>query len=310
MANVEAFCKILGNLADTAPPPVYKKKAFQNAAASLKAWALKSNSSVVTLDDAKQLSGFGAGIIRRLDEYIKSGKLEELKGTEEKSAALELFEGIYGVGPVIANRWFEMGYRNLSDIPQDSLTDSQKLGLKYYHDINSKIHREEIAKIEAILLGKTQEFNRQRKCELKFQICGSYLRGKPTSGDIDIIITEPNGKLSEVFDSYIRYLHPYIEHVLARGDAKALCIGYLLNGKRCRIDFELVEPAEWPFALLYFTGSKEFNKYIRGVAKDKGYTLNQKELSDMYFSLGASDEREIFDFLQIPFQTPAERDKY
>lgn len=305
-ASVEGFLSCLNLLADNAVG--YRKTAFQKAIKSLQTFQ-GATPGRITYEEGKKLPGFGDGIRRRLQEYIDCKSLSELKGVEEKVRTLKLFEGVFGVGPVIAARWFELGYRQLSDVPQDSLTENQKLGIRYYADINAKIPRAEIAEIEQRFLTQTRRFNLEHKCDLRFQICGSYLRGRPVSGDIDLIITEPSGKLHSVISEYIAFLSPLVEHILSSGKSKILTIGGLGKIRR-RIDFELVEPTQWPFALLYFTGSKEFNKHMRFIANEKGYTLNEKELTDGKIKIQVSTEEEIFEFLGMKYLTPQERDKF
>ena len=39
-------------------------------------------------------------------------------------------------------------------------------------------------------------------------------------------------------------------------------------------------PAEYPFAILYFTGSMEFNAKMRGLALEKGLSMNEYSLKD------------------------------
>ncbi len=60
---------------------------------------------------------------------------------------------------------------------------------------------------------------------------------------------------------------------------------------------------------MYFTGSEEFNKNMRGVAVKKGYTLNEYCLR----KVGATErmevtcEKDVFDFLGMEFKKPEER---
>lgn len=302
MANVQAFLQILSDLADQANG--YRKIAFQQAYSILK----NTKKETITLEDAEKLKSFGTGILKRLEEFIKTGKLEELK--DSPSSIIKKFEGIYGIGPVTAKKWVELGFKDLKDIPRESLTEAQKLGLLYYDDINSKIPRKEIDQIQSILDQRVKQFNTDNKSQIKYQICGSYLRGREESGDIDIILTESKGNLNKVIESFLIAINGIVEHILASGDAKILCLGGLKGGKRRRIDFELVEPNEWAFALMYFTGSKNFNKYIRGIAKENGYTLNQKGLTNGTFDVHADKEEDIFDFLGLAYISPKDRDSY
>ena len=71
-----------------------------------------------------------------------------------------------------------------------------KYGLVYFDDIESRIPRSEIQEYEMILDKYFTPLNNNDK----FEIVGSYRRGKADSGDIDIIIT---GDTDKVFKEFI-----------------------------------------------------------------------------------------------------------
>jgi DNA polymerase (family 10) len=64
---------------------------------------------------------------------------------------------------------------------------------------------------------------------------------------------------------------PEVMDVIAKGATKASV--HVQNGLQC--DLRAVSSAEFPFALAYFTGSKEHNVAIRGRALDHGLSLNE-----------------------------------
>ena len=51
-----------------------------------------------------------------------------------------------------------------------------------------------------------------------------------------------------------------------------------MSGVARRVDFLYTSIEEFPFAILYFTGSKIFNTVMRQVAVEKGYTMNEHGL--------------------------------
>jgi DNA polymerase IV (family X) len=53
-----------------------------------------------------------------------------------------------------------------------------------------------------------------------------------------------------------------------------MVIGKLGEYPARRLDFLYTSPEEYPFAVLYFTGSKGFNTAMRQRALDLGYSLN------------------------------------
>lgn len=114
-----------------------------------------------------------------------------------------------------------------------------------------------------------------------YEIVGSYRRGKSESGDIDVIITSED---PVVFDKFINQLleDQIITNVLSRGKTKSLVVSKIPSSKfHRRLDLLYTRPREYPFAVLYFTGSKGFNTVMRGHALKKGFSLNEHGLSKM-----------------------------
>ncbi len=281
----------------------FRKIAFTKAIASVKTFPCTQ----ITRKELNSLPGIGNGILCRFDELVTSGNLTELKDREEELKVIEIFEGIFGVGPVLAKKWYQQGYKTLEDLPVESLTYAQTLGLKYYQDINSRIPRNEIDEINNELTVLVSTFNVKHNLNVRAKICGSYLRGRETSGDIDIIISEKFNR--EFIDVFLVESVKLFQYVLAKGTTKVLTLGGMKGIKR-RIDLELVENDDWSYALLYFTGSANFNKHMRGIAKEKGYLLNQAGLFFGENKIVVDDEREIFEFLEMEYLTPHQRDAY
>ena len=72
------------------------------------------------------------------------------------------------------------------------LTSLQKIGLKYHEDLQKRVPRDEAEKI----LEKVEKAAKKifKGDNLKLEICGSYRRGKPDTGDIDILVTRNDNK--------------------------------------------------------------------------------------------------------------------
>lgn len=104
----------------------------------------------------------------------------------------------------------------------------------------------------------------------------------------------------------------YITDILALGEKKCMAVVKL---PRCRtyrrLDILLTPPSEYPFALLYFTGSQEFNIGMRSHALSRGYTLNEHGMKSLNPKVSISDEikdeRDIFAYLKLGFVRPEDR---
>lgn len=75
-----------------------------------------------------------------------------------------------------------------------------------------------------------------------------------------------------------------------------------------RIDLRFVPMESYYPAILYFTGSQQFNVRMRQVALEKGYTLNEYGLIQKGTKIVVHSEKEIFDILGIVYLEPQERD--
>ena len=102
----------------------------------------------------------------------------------------------------------------------------------------------------------------------------------------------------------------YIIDILALGDKK--CMAFVkLGNKARRLDLLITPEKEYAYALLYFTGSDQFNVEFRKYALTKGYTLNEHTL--LKKDLKSKDvpeiktEKDIFDFLGLVYKEPIER---
>ncbi|HEY8834133.1 MAG TPA: DNA polymerase/3'-5' exonuclease PolX, partial [Chthoniobacterales bacterium] len=103
-------------------------------------------------------------------------------------------------------------------------------------------------------------------------IAGSYRRRKEIVRDLDFIVaTSAPAEISAMFVQ-----HPLVESVIAQGPTKSSV--RLRSGIQC--DLRVVTAAEYPFALNYFTGSKEHNIEVRSRALQRGWTLNEYRLGE------------------------------
>lgn len=110
------------------------------------------------------------------------------------------------------------------------------------------------------------------------QIAGSFRRKKEIVRDLDFIVsTKRPEAVMEFFTT-----HPLVDNVLAHGATKSSVI--IKNGIQC--DLRAVTGPEFPFALNYFTGSKEHNVRMRSRALARGWSLNEYRFS-------ASEGREL-----------------
>jgi len=157
-------------------------------------------------------------------------------------------------------------------------------------------------------------FVKFKAANVNAEFVGSYRRKKPQSSDIDILLdfsdkSEKTFKGSvEDFVNSLTSKSIIVYKPYAIGPAKISTIVRLVKYKtNVKVDFFITNTKEYPFALLYATGSKENNIYMRKIAKSQGLLLNQKGLYKGNRSIPAKTEKDIFDLLKLPYLTPADR---
>lgn len=309
----EEFISILNELSEfmSKKGEHFRSKAYSNAALEI----LKHPTPIYSITDVKQIKNVGVTILSKLEEYINTGKIESLEA--ERADPINLFTNIYGVGPAKAKELVALGIKTIEELKtheqlEELLNSKQLIGLKYYDDILEKIPRSEIIEFETMFREKLKQID----SDTEFQIVGSFRRGLAFSSDIDIIITNKknNSKIfTTIVDSLIK--DGTIAEVLSKGKVKCLTlVKNKPNMPMRRVDFLYSPPKEYPFALLYFTGSKIFNTLVRQKANDLGFTLNEHALSHLKDGLKGNPveeelltEESILNFLGIAYIKPENR---
>jgi DNA polymerase/3'-5' exonuclease PolX len=271
--------------------------------------------------------GIGKGIAKRVDEILKTGTLEEIDKALISGKQLEYVNEltkVFGIGKVKANQLYtEYNVKGIDDLEKlvnsgkIDLPHAIKVGLKYYDRINTVIPRDEITIIYIYLLKHALTIDPI----MNIRICGSYRREKSTSGDIDIIVSHPSlvtKKDTETSNLLQRYVDSLIddEFIIASLTGTNVTTKYMglcrsTDGNKLRrIDIRLMPMESYYSAILYFTGSGEFNRRMRSVAKARGYVLNEYGMFDKEGNNIISDvmsEKEIFDKLYMEYQQPKDR---
>ncbi|PWA57430.1 BRCT domain-containing protein [Artemisia annua] len=286
---------------------------------------------IESVDQVKDLPAIGKSMQDHIHEIVTTGKLSKLEHFEsdEKVRTISLFGEVWGVGPATALKLYERGHRSLDDLKNDdTLTNSQKLGLKYFDDIRTRIPREEVQEMEHLLQKAAEDI----LPGVSLVCGGSFRRGKATCGDMDIVITHPDGL------SHIGFLPKYVNHLkdmnFLREDLVysihsehgtdsgidtyfGLCT-YPGRELRHRIDLKVYPKDIYPFGLIHWTGNDVVNRRLRTLAESKGFRLDDNGLFPATHGSGGkrvsastslkfNSEKEVFDFLGFPWLEPHER---
>jgi NAD-dependent DNA ligase/DNA polymerase/3'-5' exonuclease PolX len=303
----EKFIDLMEKLADIMlkKGEPFRARAYQKAQETMMAYT----DDILTPDDLNGKPGIGPTIMEKLNEYVQTGTLKILE--REKNNPVNILAEVYGIGPKKAKDLVDEGITSIDQLRQKQhmLNDIQKVGLQYYEDVLKKVPRTEIEEYKSVF-----EKALPKKSDAKMEIVGSYRRGAQASGDIDVIITSDSPK---VFTSFVDNLveEKVILYILSRGPTKCLVMAKIPSSSVARrVDFLYTGKTEFPFAILYFTGSKIFNTVMRHVALEKGYTMNEHGIYKLENKKKGNKvdrifttEKDIFDFLGLQYKAPQER---
>ena len=272
----------------------------------------------VIFEKVKQLA-------KKIWEIVETGHLRRLDHVDPKQDAINLFVGVWGAGPTTAEAWVSQGLKTLEDLKNHGkLTRQQEIGLKYYDEFLERMPREEAGQIEEVVKNAALEINPG----LEAFACGSYRRGKPTCGDVDVIVSHPDGKshegvMTKLLDSLKSSGFLTDDLTFAENGEHRKYLGVCKlpgeNTKHRRLDIIVVPYNEWACSLLYFTGSDYFNRSMRLLAKNNGMSLSEHSLNTGVVRKGGEkifegtplpvfSEKDVFDYLGLEYREPHERD--
>lgn len=288
--------------------------AYENAVSTLteKLLEIKSDQNIIISSDTDDY--IGKNLLAYIDSIIQTKTFpayEKFRKNKKLKQMLEL-QNVYGIGPALSNRLFKKNIRTISQLKKSTylqqLPSSVLNGLKYYKELNSPIDKKTIN-------GLNKSFKKylvDNNLVSNVMLCGSARRGL-IPNDLDYLFITNNNKIS--LDELMNILYNNgtcnLHAILAAGDTKYMAIiEYVKTKKILHIDIRLVHQSSQYSALLYFTGSKLFNIYMRKEAIKKGLILNEYGLFKGTVPFEISSEHDIFTQLNIKYLTPKKRSKF
>ncbi|XP_078588408.1 DNA polymerase lambda-like [Branchiostoma floridae x Branchiostoma japonicum] len=281
---------------------------------------------ITSWEEAHSLPGVGQRLADKIWEVVESGHLRKLDHLGPEHEALNLFNDVWGAGAKTAQQWLQQGLRTLNDLrTKAKLTRQQQIGLKHYDDFLDRMPREEAAEIERTVREMAESINP----DLMAMACGSYRRGKLNCGDVDVLITHPDGKSHKgIFQKVLNGLKEtgFLTDDLVtqedNGEQKKYLGVCRLPGegrKHRRLDIIVIPYSEFACALMYFTGSAHFNRSMRALAIKKGMSLSEHSLNTGVIRKGkekifggtplpCQTEEDVFRHLGLDYRPPHERD--
>ncbi|MBI5216325.1 MAG: DNA polymerase/3'-5' exonuclease PolX [Ignavibacteriae bacterium] len=282
----------IGTLLELKGENPFKCRAFHNAARTIGALTQDLN-ELVQSGQLKTIKGIGQSLSENITEIVQTGTMkyyEELKASLPPGLLGML--RIQGLGPKRIKILYEkLEIKSVEELKaaceQHRLAKLEGFGEKTEENILNGIellkkhvdkHHYSSAKKAA---DKIVEVIKQQKGIIRCEVAGSLRRRKEVIGDIDILVSAKKSDTDNIMDAFTS--HPDVERIIGKGETKSSVL--LKSAINC--DLRVVNDDEFPFALNYFTGSKEHNIEMRSRAKQFGWSLNEYGFSE----LGAEEKR-------------------
>jgi DNA polymerase IV len=239
-------------------------RAYSSSIATISAYPYTLSSA----QEVARLPGCGMKIALLYQEWKDTGHLREVMDAESdpELSVLRLFYEIWGVGETTARQFYNKGWRDLDDIVEygwQSLTRVQQIGVKYYDEFLLRIPREEVASIADVVLQHANKIHEG----FQLVVVGGYRRGKKDNGDVDMIVSHPDEKVTSGFVERIVLAleeSQYITHTLTlstknseRGQEPVAWKG---NERKGGTGFDTLDKALVVWQDPHWTPSKEVKK--------------------------------------------------
>jgi DNA polymerase (family 10) len=267
-------------------------------------------------DKLDGIKGIGEAIAKKLHELVSTGRMEfwEKLRAGFPETIFDLFE-INGLGPKKIKVLHDaLGVTSVARL-KEVCESGEAAALPGFGEKSVEKIREAIAFREshagiwrlgdvAAMASAILDMLRSHPATSRAEAAGSFRRGKETVRDLDFVVaTKHPEELVEFFAAA-----PWVVEILVKGGTK--CSIRLADGIQC--DLRAVSNASYPFALNYFTGSKEHNVALRARALKHGYSLNEYALTSLESPgeevQGIHEERDLYRALQLDYVDPALRE--
>ena len=261
------------------------------------------------------IPGVGKAIAGKIKQYLEGGKVDALEKlrTEFPPGLIDIMR-IRDVGPKTARRlYFELKITNLEEL-RTAAASGRLRKLKGFGEKTEKniLRGIQVAKQAQgrQLLGIALQIAERVLAHMgsnapveNASYAGSLRRMRETIGDIDLLVTTRDPvAVTKAFTSM-----PWVREIVAAGDTKSTVV--IAEG--LQVDLRVLDPSRWGAALQYFTGSKDHNIKIRGLAQKRGLKLNEYGLfreGDPEELVAARTEEEIYAALGLSYIEPELRE--
>jgi len=303
----------IGDMLEILGEVVYKSVAYRRVADAVARYP-DDVAALFARGEPPKIPGAGAALTAKLAELAETGRLEyhERLRPQVPAGLLDMLR-VPGVGPrTVRLLHHELGIDSLEAL-RAAAEDGRLRHVKGLSERTERNVLDAMARLERVstrllvhdadelvagLMSRLAEVPGVRRIER----AGSLRRRLPTIGDLDLLaaVDDP-GSIIAALDGM-----PEVERVLSAGVDKSSIV--LRAGPR--VDLMVCPPATWGTHAVHFTGSRDHNIALRGMALDRGWSLSEKgfKVVETGELLLAAEEEEVYARLGMPWIPPEMRE--
>lgn len=296
----------------------FRCNAYRNAARAL-ALAEGEIKELIATGRLSEVRGIGATLVEKITELVTTGELAFLNELRaEVPPGLRQMLRIPGLGPKkvkalhdnlliddVAKLEAACNAGEVAKLKGFGAKTQAKIleGIAFLGTVGQRVRIDQAFPLGVSLLEQLKKL----PGVIRGELCGSLRRRRETAKDIDILISAADAK--PIMDAFVAL--PEVMQVVGHGDTKSSIVAAMsIGGEKIVVnaDLRVVPDESFPFALHYFTGSKEHNIRMRQRAIDRGWSLNEYALSGKKGNVACKDEADIFKSLEVDFIPPELRE--
>ncbi|MEO8167125.1 MAG: DNA polymerase/3'-5' exonuclease PolX [bacterium] len=312
----------MGTLLELQGANPFKARAYFNASRALEG-ATQDLVTLVEEERLREIAGIGESTAKVISDLVRKDKSKDYDDLKKSfPPGVPDMLRIAGLGPKKVKLLFEkLKIKSLQELEeaakQDKLADVAGFGKKTQENILKGINALRARTDKHLFPAAFEPANKihrhllLQKGVLRAEIGGSLRRKKEVIGDIDIVVSAKDMHRPAIMDAFVS--HPEVRSIVAKGETKS---SVTLNAG-INADLRIVDDSEYPFALNYFTGSKEHNVELRGRAKKYGWSLNEYGFSELGVEekrgkakriVKCKDEADLYKALELEYVPPELRE--
>ncbi|MBN1557323.1 MAG: DNA polymerase/3'-5' exonuclease PolX [Lentisphaerae bacterium] len=311
-ARIADLLDEIGDLLELKDENPFRIRAYRSAAQSVRNQADRLEDLAAQGQDLSRLPDIGEATSKKIHEMLETGTCQRLETLrEEVPAGLPELLRVPALGPRKAMQL----YRELGVDSLDALRRACEAGrVRELDGMGEKTEAKILQGIRTVRRTEGRVLYQDAADQLdalgayldglrsidRWDVAGSYRRGRETVGDLDILIHASDRRRAA--DGILEY--ESITETIGRGEER---VSVRLNGG-LQVDFRFFDEPAFGAALMYFTGSKAHNIKVRRLAQERGWKLNEYGLFKEDHRLAGKTEKSVYKRLDMRWVPPELRE--